>query len=80
LSVPTNQQEHSSTDQNTLVDQASKRYEELWKQGFFKLQGNGNFTPADWEVSRVEVNTQASVYPADTQQFPLDITILVEDK
>ncbi|HKV93570.1 MAG TPA: hypothetical protein VJW20_13570 [Candidatus Angelobacter sp.] len=72
----------STNDQITLVNRASKRYEELWKQGFFKLESSPEttFTPEDWQVSRVEVNTQPSVYPAGTQQFPNNITILIDSK
>ncbi len=72
---------NSTSDQAELVNKASKRYEELWKQGFYKLQSKEiDFTPDDWEVSRVEVNAQASVYPAGTHPFPPDITVLVENK
>ena len=72
----------SAEDQVRLVAEAVQRYTDLWKQKAYELEPSPefSFTPKDWEVSQVEVNTVPSVFKAGTQTFPADITVLIENK
>jgi hypothetical protein len=66
----------STSDVTARVNKASKRYEELWKQGFYKLESSSEFTltPDDWKVSQVNIsNVEYSAFPAGEHKFPPDV-------